>query len=186
MCSDGGPDGRRWRSLVFADLERYGRGPKAGYMRLLKDAILDPGVLAILIVRSQQVLYERGHELAAFAFRHLGVALCGLDFVPGAEIGLGLRIHHPQGIVIGRGVRIGTGCTLFQGVTLGERGGGRDPGYPVIGDDVVIAAGAAILGDIRIGNRATIGANAVVLNDVPADTVATGVPASAFDSRSAS
>ncbi|MHB1490850.1 MAG: serine O-acetyltransferase [Cellulomonas sp.] len=92
-------------------------------------------------------------------------------------------MHHPQGIVIGGGAIIGAGCTLLQNVTLGERfADGRPPhGYPQVGDGVTIGAGACVLGAVRVGDRARIGANSVVLSDVPAEGVAVGSPARVLD-----
>jgi len=92
-----------------------------------------------------------------------------------AQIGGGLQIPHPNGIVIHPQVKVGINCTIFQQVTLG----GRDDkhGAPVIGNYVIIGAGAKILGDVIVGDHAKIGANAVVLRDVPAKAIAVGVPA---------
>jgi serine O-acetyltransferase len=96
-----------------------------------------------------------------------------------AEIGAGLKLPHPTGIVIGEGVVIGEGCTLYQHVTLGGRRRGDWAGgkYPRLGDGVVVFCGAAVLGALSVGDRATIGANAVVLESIPADGVAVGAPA---------
>lgn len=97
----------------------------------------------------------------------------------GAQIGPGLKLPHPQGIVIGAGTRVGRNCVLYQQVTLGgaRRGDFAADRYPVIGDDVVVFAGAKLLGAVRVGNGACIGANAVVIRDVPAGRTAVGVPA---------
>lgn len=91
------------------------------------------------------------------------------------EIGVGLLLPHPVGIVIHPNVKIGPNCLIFQQVTLGTRG--AQEGVPVIGGHVDIGAGAKILGGVTIGNHARIGANAVVLTDVPAGAAAVGVPA---------
>ncbi len=101
---------------------------------------------------------------------------------PRAQIGPRLRLPHPVGIVIGEGVVIGAGCTIYQHVTLGGRriGDWRRGAYPVVGDDVVLFAGAVLAGSLSIGDRATVGANAVVLVDVPADNTAVGNPARAI------
>ncbi|HMO06056.1 MAG TPA: hypothetical protein PKD10_00215 [Paracoccaceae bacterium] len=93
---------------------------------------------------------------------------------PNSEIGGGLLLPHPNGIVIHPAVRIGPNCLIFQQVTIGTSGRG---GVPRIGGHVDIGAGARVLGDVTIGDHAVIGANAVVLQDVPARHVATGVPA---------
>lgn len=90
-----------------------------------------------------------------------------------------LRLPHPVGIVVGRGVRLGERVTIFQNVTIGAAriGDWRDDSYPSIGDDTVIFAGAVIVGEIKIGSKCVIGANAVVTSDVPDHTTAVGVPA---------
>jgi serine O-acetyltransferase len=96
-----------------------------------------------------------------------------------SRIGVGLKLPHPVGIVIGQGVIIGARCTIYQHVTLGGRriGDWRAGAYPVVGDDVTIFAGAVVVGEVNIGDRATIGANAAVLESIPGDSVAVGVPA---------
>lgn len=97
----------------------------------------------------------------------------------GARIGPGLKLPHPQGVVIGAGARIGRNCVLYHQVTLGgaRRGDFAADRYPVIGHDVVVFAGAKLLGAVEVGDGACIGANAVVLKDVPAGRTAVGVPA---------
>jgi serine O-acetyltransferase len=99
-----------------------------------------------------------------------------------AKIGPRLRLPHPVGIVIGDGVVIGNGCTIYQHVTLGGRrlGDWQHGRYPVVGDGVVLFAGAVIAGSIVIGDHSTVGANAVVLDDIPADSIAVGNPARAL------
>lgn len=103
----------------------------------------------------------------------------GCYISPRAQIGARLRLPHPVGIVIGDGVVIGEGCTLYQHVTLGgrRRGDWQRGAYPIVGDGVVLFAGAVIAGAIAIGDRSVIGANAVVLEDVPPDSTAAGNPA---------
>lgn len=100
----------------------------------------------------------------------------------GARIGPGLKLPHPVGIVIGAGARIGSNCTIYQQVTVGgaRRGDYQANRYPCIGNDVVLYAGARLLGDIRVGDRVEVGANAVVRSDVPDDSIAVGLPARAI------
>lgn len=88
-------------------------------------------------------------------------------------IGGGLALPHADGVIIGEGVVIGERCTLFQQVTLGQSGGG----YPRLGDDVIVYAGAKIIGEVFVGDRCIVGANAVVTKDCPSDSVVAGVPA---------
>jgi serine O-acetyltransferase len=94
-------------------------------------------------------------------------------------------MHHPHGIVIGSGAIVGAGCTLLQNVTLGERfADGRPPhDYPQVGDRVTIGAGACVLGGVHLGDGAVIGANSVVLSDVPEGGIAVGSPARVLDAQ---
>jgi len=102
----------------------------------------------------------------------------GIDLPRRAQIGPGLKIWHFGGVFVHAETVIGRNCTLRHEVTIGVRHGAHD--VPVLGDDVDIGCGAKILGKIRIGNRVSIGANAVVLDDVPDDHIAVGVPARIF------
>lgn len=97
----------------------------------------------------------------------------GVEIGTHPVIGSNLRIEHFQGVVIGDHVTIGNNCVLYQQVTLGQ----KDGKYPAVGNNVIIYAGAKVLGDITIGDHAVIGANAVVIKDVPANQCAAGVPA---------
>lgn len=96
-----------------------------------------------------------------------------------ARFGRGLRLPHPVGIVVGDGATVGANATIYQNVTIGaaRMGDGEKGLYPVIGDNVTIFAGAALIGAIRVGDNAIVAANAVVLKDVPENCVAVGVPA---------
>jgi serine O-acetyltransferase len=100
----------------------------------------------------------------------------GISIARTAEIGVPVMFHHFGGVFIAPGSVIGSRCQIFQSVTVGESGG-RRAGRPVIGDDVIIGVGAKVLGPVRVGQGARIGANAVVISDVPARTLAVGVPA---------
>lgn len=119
-----------------------------------------------------------------FIFRFIEL-LTGVSLPLGAKIGGGLRIWHFGGIFVNSGSVIGKNCTLRQGVTIGARS--DHGGLPIIGDDVELGAYAQVLGPVKVGNRATIGAMSVVIKDVPADHTAVGIPAStrAHKSRSA-
>jgi len=102
--------------------------------------------------------------------------LTGIEIHPGATIGRGLFIDHGMGVVIGETSVIGDNVTMYQGVTLGGTGKDRGKRHPTIGNDVVIGAGAKVLGNISIGDNVQIGANAVVIRDVPANSTVVGVP----------
>ncbi|MCK5451054.1 MAG: serine O-acetyltransferase [Candidatus Omnitrophica bacterium] len=102
--------------------------------------------------------------------------ITGIEIHPKAEIGKGFFIDHGMGVVIGETVVIGENVTLFQGVTLGGTGKEKGKRHPTLGNNVVVGAGAKVLGNIRVGNNVLIGANAVVLRDVPDDSTVVGVP----------
>ena len=103
--------------------------------------------------------------------------LTGIEIHPGAKIGRGLFIDHGMAVVIGETAELGDNCTIYQGVTLG--GTGKDVGkrHPTLGNNVLVGAGAKVLGPFTVGDNAKIAANAVVLNEIPADSTAVGIPA---------
>lgn len=105
--------------------------------------------------------------------------LTGIEIHPGATIGRRLFIDHGMGVVVGETAVIGDDVTLFHGVTLGGKGHVSGKRHPTIESEVVVGAGAHVLGDITIGARSVVGANAVVVHDVPADSTAVGIPANA-------
>lgn len=106
----------------------------------------------------------------------VGRHITGIEIHPGAKIGRGFFIDHGMGVVIGETTVIGDNVTLFQGVTLGGTGKERGKRHPTIGNNVVIAAGAKVLGNITIGDNVNIGANAVIIRSVPPDCTVVGVP----------
>jgi serine O-acetyltransferase len=107
---------------------------------------------------------------------HVSRALTGVEIHPGAQIGPCFFIDHGMGVVIGETAEIGTNVTLYHGVTLGGTSWKKGKRHPTLEDDVVVGAGAKILGPIRIGARTRVGANAVVVKDVPPDSVVVGIP----------
>ncbi|MCM8812503.1 MAG: serine O-acetyltransferase [Candidatus Omnitrophica bacterium] len=106
----------------------------------------------------------------------LGRACTGIEIHPGAAIGRGLFIDHGMGVVIGETAVVGENVTLYQGVTLGGTGKEKGKRHPNIGDNVVVGAGAKILGNITVGENSYVGANAVVIKDVPPNSTVVGVP----------
>lgn len=101
----------------------------------------------------------------------------GIEIHPGAKIGKGLFIDHGTGVVIGETAEIGDYCTLYQGVTLGGTGKDKGKRHPTLGNNVMVGSGAKILGPFKVGDNAKIGANALVLREVPPNSTAVGVPA---------
>jgi len=136
-----------------------------------------PGKALLASIRDYQKYRGLRRKLAVFRHRFWS-AVSGADIPINSEIGGGLLIPHPNGIVIHPQARIGPNCLLFQQVTIGDAGG-----VPTIGGHVDIGAGAKILGPIHIGDHARIGANAVVLSDVPAGATMVGIPARQVEAR---
>lgn len=140
-------------------------------------ALLYSGYHAVLAYRIAHILHVRGYKVAARMISQTAKFFTGIEIHPGATIGKGLFIDHGTGVVIGETAEIGDNCTLYQGVTLG--GTGKDIGkrHPTLGNNVMVGAGAKILGPFKVGDNAKIAANAVVLSEVPSDSTAVGIPA---------
>jgi serine O-acetyltransferase len=136
-----------------------------------------PGFHAVLIYRLAHSAWRSGFHVLGRWLSHLGRFLTGIEIHPGAEVGERLFIDHGMGVVIGETAVIGNDVTLYQGVTLGGtslKGGKR---HPTLQDNVIVGAGAQVLGPITVGHGARIGANAVVLKDVPSCATMVGIPA---------
>jgi serine O-acetyltransferase len=141
-------------------------------LRALERVATRPGPMAVAIYRLSNVLWHRGQEALAEILWRINLFLTGADIHPGAEIGGGLRLTHTSGVVIGRGVKVGSNVTLLHGVTLGGSAKGWfdgvfEDGFPEIGDGTEIMAGACVLGPIKVGKACFIGANAVLARDLP-------------------
>jgi serine O-acetyltransferase len=143
----------------------------------LEVLLLYSGLHARLAHRLSHGLYQNGHHLAARAVSQGAKMITGIEIHPGATIGRGLVIDHGSGVVIGETAEIGDNCTIYQGVTLG--GTGKDEGkrHPTLGNNVMIGAGAKVLGPMRIGDNVKIAAGAVVLDELPDNCTAVGIPA---------
>ena len=135
-----------------------------------------PGLHALWGYRIAHWLWGHDHKLAGRLLSQLVRALTGIEIHPGATIGQGLFIDHGMGAVIGETAEIGEQVTLYHGVTLGGTSLEKGKRHPTLGDRVVVGAGAKILGAITIGDDTRIGANAVVVKSVPANSVVVGVP----------
>lgn len=145
---------------------------------LMEAIFTSPGLKAMAYHRITHKLYKKNRLFLARLISQRARKVTGIEIHPGATIGEGLLIDHGMGIVIGETAEIGNNVTIFHGVTLGGIGGEKGAKrHPTVEDDVIIGFGAKILGNITIGRGAKIGANAVVLEDVPAYTTAVGVPA---------
>ncbi|HVF11251.1 MAG TPA: serine O-acetyltransferase EpsC [Abditibacteriaceae bacterium] len=138
--------------------------------------LLYPRIQAVILFRFAHALHRRGLAPLAYALQAIMLRCSGAEIHPAARIGPGLCLVHSSGVVIGDRACIGAHFICYHGVTVGDSGK-KDDGQPVIGDWVKASAGAKILGSVTVGDHAIIGANAVVLNDVPPYGVAVGIPA---------
>jgi serine O-acetyltransferase len=135
-----------------------------------------PGFHARQLHRLAHTLHNAGVPLFPRLVSHLSRFLTGIEIHPGARIGEGLFIDHGMSTVIGETSVIGDGCHLFQGVTLGGTSTKRIKRHPTLGNNVVVGAGANLIGDIEVGENARIGAGSVVVTNVPANATVVGVP----------
>jgi len=134
------------------------------------------GLHALWVYRLSHWFWVRNFRLAGRWLSQVGRFLTGIEIHPGAQVGRRLFIDHGMGVVIGETSILGDDVTLYQGVTLGGTGKEQGKRHPTIRNNVVIGAGARILGNITIGDNCRIGAGSVVLRDVPADSTIVGVP----------
>lgn len=136
-----------------------------------------PGVRAIAAHRKAHELYKKGKMFKAMRIANRARRKTGIEIHPAAVIGEKVFIDHGTGVVIGETAVVGDGCTIYQGVTLG--GTGKDVGkrHPTIGNNVLIGAGAKVLGPFTVGDNSKIAANAVVLKEIPPNSTCVGVPA---------
>ena len=139
--------------------------------------LLYSGVHAIFYYRIAHFFYKIKLKFLARCVSQLARFLTGIEIHPGAKIGKELFIDHGMGVVIGETAEIGDHCVLYQGVTLGGTGKDKGKRHPNLGDNVMIGAGAKVLGPITIGSGSKVGAGAVVLREVPENSIAVGVPA---------
>lgn len=142
-----------------------------------------PGVHAILAHRLAHRLWRGGWRYAARFLSFAGRTLTNVDIHPGATIGRRFFIDHGACVVIGETAEIGDDVTLYHGVTLGGTSWNKGKRHPTLADGVVVGAGAKILGPITVGERVRVGANSVVVKDVPADRTVVGIPGRIVDTR---
>jgi serine O-acetyltransferase len=134
------------------------------------------GVQALLTHRVAHALWESGLPLAPRVLAYTSRAVTGVEIHPAASIGSDFFIDHGSGVVIGETTEIGDRVTLYQGVTLGGTGFARGKRHPTVEDDVTVGSGAKLLGPVTVGRNAKIGANTVVIEDVPPETTVVGNP----------
>lgn len=163
-----------WRSIKRDLQAALERDPAARHW--LEVVLLYPGFHALVLHRVAHGLWRRRLYLLARILAHFSRFLTGIEIHPAARIGPGCFIDHGMGVVIGETAEVGDNVTLYQGAVLGGRGTEKGKRHPTIKDNVVIAAGAKILGSFTVGENSKIGAGAVVLNDVPPNCTVVGVP----------
>ncbi|MBP2663237.1 MAG: cysE 1 [Firmicutes bacterium] len=152
----------------------FDRDPAA--RSVLEVLLCYPGLHAIWLYRISHYLFERGWVLLPRMICYFNRLLTGVDVHPGATIGEGLFIDHATGVVIGETCIIGNNVTLYQGVTLGGTGKEKGKRHPTIGNNVVVASGAKVLGSFTVGDNSKIGAGSVVLRAVPPNSTVVGIP----------
>src|SRR5881296_2798784 len=135
-----------------------------------------PGVHALALHRVAHAIWRRGWTITARFLSHIARFLTGIEIHPAARLGPGLFIDHGMGVVIGETAEVGENVTLLQGVTLGGTSLKREKRHPTLGNNVVVGAGAKIIGGFKIGDGSRIGAGSVVVREVPPNSVVVGVP----------
>ena len=140
------------------------------------EVFLYPSFKAIMRHRVAHWLFEHKHYFLARWYSQRTVRKTGIEIHPGAKIGKGLFIDHGNGVIIGETAIIGDNVTLYQGVTLGGTGKEKGKRHPTIGNNVMISAGAKVLGSFTVGENSKIGAGSVVLSEVPPNCTVVGVP----------
>jgi serine O-acetyltransferase len=164
---------REVREDLAAALERDPAARSVGRVEML---LTYRGVQAILLHRVCHALYAAGVPLLPRWLAYATTAVTGVEIHPAARIGRGFFIDHGVGVVIGETAEVGDDVTIYQGVTLGGTGFARGKRHPTVGNEVMIGAGSALLGPIVIGERSKIGANSVVIHDVPPGSTVVGNP----------
>ncbi|MCA9727253.1 MAG: serine O-acetyltransferase [Candidatus Eisenbacteria bacterium] len=164
----------RWIARIREDVVTiFQRDPAA---RSLAEVLFCyPGLHAVLLHRVSHRLWRARWHFPARLLSHLARSLTGIEIHPGATIGRRFFIDHGLGVVIGETAEIGDDVTLYQGVTLGGTSLERKKRHPTLGDGVIVGAGASVLGAVRVGNHARIGAGAIVVKDVPEAATVVGL-----------
>lgn len=178
-----------FRELVFSDLARHRADANPTWLHVLARCLTTPGMIASIILRAQQCLHRAGYTAPAKVLRTVGNVVIGADFGPGMQIGTGLMMAHPVGVTIGFGLRVGDNVTFASGVTAAARyyderaGRDEEQQFATICDNAVLGAHAVLVGGVRVGTNAMVGANTVVLSDVADNAVVIGNPARQVGTR---
>ncbi len=165
----------RWATKLIEDLDcALDRDPAA--RSRIEVLLLYPGVHAVIVHRAAHYLWMKKFKFAARFLSFLGRLFTNIDIHPGAVIGRRFFIDHGAGVVIGETCEVGDDVMLYHGATLGGTSSKKGKRHPTLEDGVLVGAGATILGPVRVGQGANIGASAVVVNDVPARMTVVGIP----------
>lgn len=162
--------------LLNYDLERVLKEDPAAKSKI-EVLLLYPCIHALIAYRISHFFYKHNRFFIARLISQLSRFFTGIEIHPGATIGKGLFIDHGMGVVIGETAEIGNDVTIYHGVTLGGTGKNKGKRHPTIGNNVLIGTGAKVLGPITVGDNAKIGANSVVLHNVPEGATAVGLRA---------
>jgi serine O-acetyltransferase len=164
-----------WLVNLWQDFQIiFDRDPAAN--NWLEVLICYPGFHALALHRLASWLWQNRFPLLPRLLSHLGRLFTGIEIHPGATIGKGVFIDHGMGVVIGETAIVGDYCLIYQNVTLGGTGKQTGKRHPTLGNNVVVGAGAKVLGNIYIGNNVRVGAGSIVLRDVPSDCTVVGIP----------
>jgi serine O-acetyltransferase len=164
-----------WLETIRADFRIiFERDPAARHW--LEVILCYPGLQCLLLYRLAHWLQQLQVSLLPRLLSHLARFFTGIEIHPGAVLGRGICIDHGMGVVIGETAIVGDWCLIYQGATLGGTGKERGKRHPTLGQNVVVGAGAQVLGNIQIGDNVRIGAGAVVLQDIPANCTVVGIP----------
>jgi serine O-acetyltransferase len=142
-----------------------------------------PGLHAVMWHRMSHFLWQKGFRLAARFSSHIARWVTGIEIHPAAKLGRRLVIDHGMGVVIGETAEVGDDCYFYHQITLGVARTSAGKRHPTVGNNVIIGAGAKVLGPITVGDNARVGSNAVVVDPVPADTTVVGIPARPVDRK---
>lgn len=165
-----------WRARLQEDLETAARRDPAARNRA-ELVLASPGLHAVWVHRLSHRLWQRpGGKLLARVVSHVSRSVTGVEIHPGATLGRRFFIDHGMGVVIGETAEVGDDVMMYHGVTLGGRSLSRGKRHPTVHDGVTLGAGARVLGAVTVGEGAQVGANAVVVRDVPGGAVVVGVP----------
>jgi serine O-acetyltransferase len=164
------------RELRLDIAAAHERDPAARGVSSIEILIAWPGVQAVLAHRVAHALHDAGVPIAPRAIAYVSRMVTGVEIHPAANVGDGLFIDHGMGVVIGETADIGDDVTLYQGVTLGGTGFATGKRHPTVADNVTVGSGAKLLGPIEVGHGAKVGANSVVITDVPPNSTVVGNP----------